>query len=58
MAEASAAGVYHYAHLTYLVNAHFAGRPLVEDLVNHLNLRIVVTGAQGAQLEGRGVAKM
>mmetsp|Transcript_18384 Transcript_18384/g.58615 ORF Transcript_18384/g.58615 Transcript_18384/m.58615 type:complete len:366 (+) Transcript_18384:267-1364(+) len=50
MAQPSTARVDHDAHLAHAVQAHLGGGSLVEDLVHNLDLRVVVAGAQSAQL--------
>ena len=50
VAQAAAARVDHHAHLPDRLEPHLRRRLPVEDLVHHLDLRIVVASAQGAQL--------
>mmetsp|Transcript_55596 Transcript_55596/g.144526 ORF Transcript_55596/g.144526 Transcript_55596/m.144526 type:complete len:323 (-) Transcript_55596:222-1190(-) len=50
VAEASAAGVDHDAHLALLIDAHSPGNELVVDLVHHLDLSVVVARPESAEL--------
>ena len=50
MPKPSASAVNHHTHLSLEINAHFTRRESIVDLVDHLNLRVVITRAQRAQL--------
>lgn len=51
VSEASAAAVDHHAHLAFVVDAHLLGGVVVVDLIHHLDLGIVVSCSQGAELQ-------
>lgn len=51
MPEASAAAVDHHTHLAFVVNAHLLGGVVIVDLIHHLDLSIVVSCSQSAELQ-------
>mmetsp|Transcript_32706 Transcript_32706/g.40193 ORF Transcript_32706/g.40193 Transcript_32706/m.40193 type:complete len:206 (-) Transcript_32706:407-1024(-) len=50
VSQTTATRMDHDTDLSFLVNAHLFGHKLIIDLVHHLDLRIVIPSAQGAQL--------